>query len=207
MGFTKLDAGIVLSSIATESSDTFKVWIFLLALCGPDGLVRVSAAALPGICHLPMKIVLASIKKLSGPDRHSRSGEEGGRRIKRVEGGYLIVNYLKYREHTYSQDAAAVRQRKHRAKIRDGHVTFVTSRDVSASASASASSSLRGKGRSKGDDGEGNSRPPVDPDDAALDKALLEAKEEETKLEAELERKRREGGGRRGMSGAGKDMS
>ena len=70
MGFTKLDAGIVFSSVMAEPSDVFKIWITMMALCGPDGVAPVSDAALPGICHLPPEAVDQALKKLSGPDPH-----------------------------------------------------------------------------------------------------------------------------------------
>ena len=42
MGFTKLDEVILKSSIMAEPSDTFKVWICILAACDENGLAAVS---------------------------------------------------------------------------------------------------------------------------------------------------------------------
>jgi len=143
MGFTKLDEGILRSSIMAKDSDTFKVWIALLASCDYDGIARVSAIFLSSVCHLPIKIVEKALFALESPDKHSRSTEDDGRRIKRVSGGYFVINYTKYRGWTYSQKPDAIRQRRHRAK-RDTKVTkghdVVTVCDPSASASASSSS-------------------------------------------------------------------
>lgn len=172
MGFTKLDERIIKSSIMAEDSDTFKIWITLLACCGPDGVADVSAPALAGICHLPMRTVEKALRKLRAPDRHSRSKECGGARIKQVEAGYFVVNYAKYRERGYSTSDAAVRMRAHRAKeaanVREHPRTSGTLSERSASASASSSasglSSLRGKERSSKDgrSGVGGTGAPVE---------------------------------------------
>jgi len=142
MGFTKLDERLVQSSIMSEDPNTFKVFITLLASCGYDGIARISSTFLAAACYMPIEAIDHSLSILEAPDNRSRSLEDEGRRIRRVDGGYFIVNYDKYREHTYSNKDAATRQRKHRAKkrlLRDIPVTVVTSGDVSASASASAS--------------------------------------------------------------------
>jgi len=147
MGFTKLDEGILKSSIMGESSDTFKVWIALLASCGYDGIARVSPIFLSSVCHLSIEIVENSLAILESPDRYSRSTTEDGRRIKKADGGYFIINYSKYRGHSYSQKPEAIRQRRKRE--RDINVTkrnaSVTSRDVSASASSSYNNKIKYK--------------------------------------------------------------
>ena len=97
MGFTKLDEGILRSSIMAKDSDTFKVWIALLASCDYDGIARVSAIFLSSVCHLPIKIVEKALFALESPDKHSRSTEDDGRRIKRVSGGYFVINYGRMR--------------------------------------------------------------------------------------------------------------
>jgi len=127
MGFTKLDQGIIKSSIMAEDSDVFKVWITMLACCGPDGVADVSAPALVGICHLSMETVEKSLNKLCDPDPDSRSTADQGRRLKRVDGGYFIVNYAKYRNFAYSETSGAIRTRRWREKKkRHGGVTSVT---------------------------------------------------------------------------------
>ena len=119
MGFTKLDSGILQSSIMFEDSDTFKIWIALLASCDKDGLARVSAVFLQSICHIEMDVVLGSLERLSSPDPLSRSQNNNGRRIERVDGGYRIINHGKYRDFSYSQKPAAKRKRKERERRRD----------------------------------------------------------------------------------------
>jgi hypothetical protein len=137
MGFTKLDEGILQSSIMAESSDVFKAWIALLAACGPDGIARVSAVFISSVCRLSLEVIHAALEKLEAPDPDSRSEEEEGRRIRRVDGGWFIINYKKYRAFKYSEEPEAVRKRQYRKKRK---------RDMSGTCpghSASASASLK----------------------------------------------------------------
>jgi hypothetical protein len=132
MGFTKLDSGILQSSIMAEDSDTFKIWITLLACCNSDGIASVSPIYLSSICHISINDVQNSILKLSSPDEYSRSIAKEGRRIERVDGGFKIINYLKYRAFTYSSQKDAVRQRNYRlgkGLIAKGYIYFATYND------------------------------------------------------------------------------
>lgn len=154
MGFTKLDEGILQSSIMAESCATFKVWIALLASCGSDGIARVSSVFLASTCHLPLKSIDHSLEILSLPDTRSRSLIEEGRRIIRVDGGYFIVNYEKYRTFTYSDHPESVRKREYRKRIKEGdalgHVPFCPGHSASASVFNSSLSSLDNKNLKKG---------------------------------------------------------
>lgn len=144
MGFTKLDERILQSSVMAESGSVFKVWIALLASCGQDGIAKVSSVFLASTCHLSLKMTDHALEILSGPDPRSRSLAEDGRRIVRVDGGFHLVNYEKYRAFTYSENPESVRKReyRHRNKAgedRDipGHVGTCPGHSASASVSAS----------------------------------------------------------------------
>jgi len=139
LGFTKLDEGILKSSIMAETAPTFKVWIALLASCDYDGIARVSPIFLSAACHLSQPMTDKALDILSSPDKYSRSDADEGRRIRNIDGGYFVINYLKYRAFTYSDSPSAIRQRRHREKERerDAALRVTMSRDISASASAS----------------------------------------------------------------------
>lgn len=135
MGFTKLDERIVQSSIMMESPETFKVWITLLALCKEDGIAECSPVYLESVCRIPIDKILEAIKRLSGPDELSRSINDNGSRIRRVDGGFEIINYKKYREESLrSAEAERKRLYRERSKCPD---TSGRCPDSSASASAS----------------------------------------------------------------------
>jgi len=136
MGFTKLDERILQSSIMAESAITFKVWITLLASCQANGIAYVSAIYLSSICHLSLSRVEVALERLESPDPHSRSLADEGKRIKRVDGGYEIVNYDVYRNASL-RDAEAERKRLYREKIKGCPDSAGRCPDPSASASAS----------------------------------------------------------------------
>lgn len=102
MPFVKLDCGILRSTIWDLDAETCKVWITLLAMAGPSGLVECNS---PGVAHesrLPVDRVEASLAILAAPDPRSRTKDSDGRRVEWTEDGYLILNYSKYREKDYS---------------------------------------------------------------------------------------------------------
>ena len=149
MGFTKLDEGIIQSSIMGEDSDTFKVWITILASTKEDGVATISSVFLSGVCHLPIESVDKAIKTLENPDLRSRSPEEDGRRIRKVVGGWYVINYLKYRQFLHSSKPESARKRRYREKVKDGvpdilgRVPNVHGHSASASSSSSSSSSIK----------------------------------------------------------------
>jgi len=140
MGFTKLDEGIVFSSIMGEDDSVFKVFSIFLATCKSNGISPVSPVFISSITHKAIEEVMRCIGVLEAPDPLSRSTNDEGRRIRKVDGGYFVINYQKYRDFTYSDNPEAVRKRKQREE-RDilGHVP--TCPDISGH-SASASSSV-----------------------------------------------------------------
>jgi len=123
-----------------ESAVTFKVWIALLAACRENGVAYVSAVYLSSICHLPLSRVEDSLKKLESPDEHSRSIADEGRRVRRIDGGYEIINYTVYRDFSL-RDAEAERKRLYRQRLKECPDNVPDRPDSSASASVSASAS------------------------------------------------------------------
>ena len=77
------------------------------------GLVRASG---PGIVHRAMidpEAGLAALERLGQPEETSRSKDFDGRRLVRISGGWIVLNYQRYRERDYS---AAERQRRYRSR-------------------------------------------------------------------------------------------
>lgn len=118
MGFTKLDEGILQSSIVAEDSDTFKIWILLLAACKENGVAYISPVFLSSICRMDLDLVLRALQKLQDPDPFSRSLDQDGRRVRRVDGGFEIINYQVYRTRSL-KSAEAERKRLYRNKEKE----------------------------------------------------------------------------------------
>jgi hypothetical protein len=140
MAYVKLDCGILDSTlwIERECRELFitallmarpkeytqpvpQIAVNSLDLTGwvapPDWYGFVEAAG-PGIIRragIDQAIGLAALEKLGNPDRESRTPDHEGRRMIRIDGGYLILNFDKYREKDHTR---ADRQRRFRDKQR-----------------------------------------------------------------------------------------
>lgn len=97
-GFTKLFSSITSSSIWNESDKTRIVWITMLAMAEADGVVRASVGGLAHVARVSRRDCEAALERLMSPDTDSRSPENDGRRIQKVDGGFFLLNYGKYRE-------------------------------------------------------------------------------------------------------------
>jgi len=56
---------------------------------------------------------IRALERLGQEEAESRSPEFGGRRLARVNGGFVVLNFMKYRERDYT---AAERQRRYRER-------------------------------------------------------------------------------------------
>jgi len=91
--------------------------------------------------NVPPAEFKTALKSLESQDIHSRTADNGGRRIEKVDGGWVILNFLKYREHSETiKEQTRLRVRKFREKTTS--VTLGNVTETLPSASASVSSSL-----------------------------------------------------------------
>ena len=97
-GFTKLFSSIVHSTIWRDEMHVKIVWITMLALANRNGDVLASMPGLADASRVSLDQCQEALKRLSGPDKWSRTQEHEGRRIEEVDGGWNILNYMKYRE-------------------------------------------------------------------------------------------------------------
>lgn len=124
-GWTKLFSSIVTSSVWCEDDKTFRAWIALLSLSDVEGIVEGSVPGLANLCRLTVPEMRAALEKLSSPDPDSRSPEHEGRRIEKIEGGWKVLNYAKYREKAVAGEGSrapyyrAYRARKRAEQFKD----------------------------------------------------------------------------------------
>jgi len=138
MAFVKLDAGILESTLwlARDVRDVF-ITALLMAqpheISEPTAQLQVRAldqtgfivppgwyglvkAAGVGICRRAMvdrDAGLDALENLGSPDPESRTPDHDGRRLVRVDGGFLVLNFIAYRERDAS---AATRARRYRER-------------------------------------------------------------------------------------------
>jgi hypothetical protein len=97
IGYTKLHSSILASTIWRQSHTTRIVWITLLALANKDGVVEASVAGLADLAKVTISEAISALIYLTSCDPDSRTTEFGGKRIQEVDGGWVILNYRKYR--------------------------------------------------------------------------------------------------------------
>ncbi len=153
MPFVKLDCGVLDSSLWVDrvSRELFitallmavpweltepmeQIEIGSLANTGfvvPPGWYGFVQAAAPGLIRRAlvddMESGMEGLKRLSSPDPLSRSQEYEGRRIARVDGGFIILNFAKYRDRDYT---AADRARRYRERKRVTRDVNTDTRDI-----------------------------------------------------------------------------
>lgn len=116
MSWTKLHSKIVYSSIWSETPETCKVWITLLALADQNGFVAASRNGIARIAMLDQSDVDEALAILEGPDADSSDGTTG-ERIEKVEGGWIVLNHTNYRDiQTRAQAMAARRSAAYRER-------------------------------------------------------------------------------------------
>lgn len=83
----------------------------------PPGWYGLVPSAGPGIVRLDgfpdTEVGITALERLCAPDPESRSRDHDGRRMARIDGGYLILNYIKHRDKDHT---AADRQRRFKAR-------------------------------------------------------------------------------------------
>ena len=155
MPFVKLDCGIIHSSLWAESSDTRICWITLLVLADATGFVRAAASAIAREAGISAEAARSALDLFASPDDESRSPDNKGKRIERVDGGYRVLNYEKYRERDYT---GAQRQKRFRER---NAVTTVTSRVTPVTRNAASRKQKQSTEAYKKKEGANESRPPV----------------------------------------------
>lgn len=104
-GYTKLFGTLIGSTIwRDESKETKIVWITMLAMANRDGVVEASIPGLADFAKVTMEECKAALARLLSPDEYSRTPDNEGRRIKEIDGGWLILNHAKYREKLNLED-------------------------------------------------------------------------------------------------------
>jgi hypothetical protein len=96
--YVKAFQSLLDSSIWAESSDIRVVWMTMLLMANQDGIVLAAAPGIANRARVDVNTCLQALQKFQEPDPDSRTMEHEGRRIERVDGGYLILNYTKYRQ-------------------------------------------------------------------------------------------------------------
>lgn len=115
MSWAPLFSKIVDSSIWREPDAVVKVFITMLAKKGSDHIVRANAYMIGEWSKKSEKEVLDALKVLSSPDKRRIEPQPfDGRRIQKVEDGWLILNGQHYEDEMRRVSRRAYKARKAR---------------------------------------------------------------------------------------------
>jgi hypothetical protein len=151
MPFVKIDTGILRSTLWFDRAqrDVFLSALFMadlhelreetpqLGVDIPDptgwvvpagwyGFVQAAGVGIAHVAQVTWPEAMLALKAMGEPERDSRSQEFEGRRLVRINGGYIVLNYMKYRDRDYT---AAERQMRYRARKRSASSIVTTGVD------------------------------------------------------------------------------
>ena len=113
--FAKIFSQIYDSSIV-EDPETRFTFMDLLVLSDMDGVVDMTHEAIARRTNRPLEVIRSTILKLEAPDGRSRTLNEDGRRLKRLDDhrdwGWMIINYERFRK------IASEEQRREKTRLR-----------------------------------------------------------------------------------------
>lgn len=113
--YVKLFSSIINSSVWTEDPATRIVWITMLLRADRDGFVQGVERSIQRDAAVTTEQCARALDILSTPDPTSQTPDHDGRRIEKVQGGWLVLNYAKYRElRTQEQVREANKKRRQR---------------------------------------------------------------------------------------------
>lgn len=127
-GFTKLFSSLVTSTIWQEDDKTRILWITMLAIADWKGVVDASLPGLAKLANMSIPDCEKALLILKSPDEYSRTQKYEGRRVKKVKGGWQIINYRQYREKGRSKERTEymrIKQAERRGKLRQPKSTKV----------------------------------------------------------------------------------
>ena len=102
MAHAKLYSSITQSSLWSETKEVRLLFISMLANCDATGFVEAALPGLARLSNLSLQETQAALLTLQSPDPESKDihGDNptaDGRRVMKAKGGWLLVNYIAYR--------------------------------------------------------------------------------------------------------------
>jgi len=118
--FNKTFGNITDQSIWLESSNTVVTWVTLMAKADKNGKTSISSErVLAHMANLSLEEVRDALEILEAPNPDDFDQDFEGRKIKRLEDGWLILDYKKWfglSKHEITKEGNRLRQAKSREK-------------------------------------------------------------------------------------------
>jgi hypothetical protein len=131
-GYVKVWSSIIHSTIWQHPGHVKLTWITMLVMADKRGEIAASIPGLASAVGITIEEVEDALEILKAPDKYSRTPDNEGRRIETIPGGWIILNYVFYRQMMSEDDKrerTAERTRRWRSK-QETPVTLVTQCDT-----------------------------------------------------------------------------
>ena len=153
-GFVKLFSQVLDSTIWDEPWEVKGVWITLLAMADSRGRVMASVPGLARRATVTLEQCEKAMAVFMAPDKYSRTTDYEGRRLETIDGGWRLLNYIKYREmrdDDVRKEQNRTAQQKHRASARkdDGQHGSAQKADCQQRSSSSAQAEAEAEAEKK----------------------------------------------------------
>lgn len=119
--YTKLFRSIVASTIVSEPVSTRWLWVTMMSQTDAGGCVYGSIPGLARLANITLEECEAGLNCFLSPDPYSRTQDHEGRRIEEIDGGWRLLNHLKYDEHRSKIDRAEAKREWDRQNRPSGH--------------------------------------------------------------------------------------
>jgi hypothetical protein len=149
MAYVKLFGSILDSSIMDAPVATRWTWVALMAMADQDGKVEASMGGVAHRARVTREECELAFAYFTSPDPESKTPDNEGRRIEKVDGGWRLLNYEYYRDLQDQEDrrakaAARQQRRRNRLKLKEtvtlsvtqSHANHAISSDSAAAAAA-----------------------------------------------------------------------
>lgn len=97
MSYAKLFSSITESSLWGAAHHVRILFVSMLAKADATGFVEAAMTGLARIANLSLEEAATAIAVLEGPDQDSKNPDNDGRRVAKVPGGWMVLNYEAYR--------------------------------------------------------------------------------------------------------------
>ena len=102
--YAKLFSSITESSLWSEPKEVRLLFVTMLAKADQTGFIEASVLGLARVANLSVEETENALVILENPDPYSKNPDNEGRRIIRVPGGFMLLNYEEYRSRRSNEE-------------------------------------------------------------------------------------------------------
>lgn len=112
IGYTKFFTSLLDSSVWMLSKEARLLWVTILLKKNRDQIVDCSIPGLAHAARLSVEETISALKELEAPDPYSQTTTDEGRRIRKLDRGWLVINGELYRNKMSAEERKAYKAAK-----------------------------------------------------------------------------------------------